>query len=122
MPILPPAGDSGETRRDAALNLLADRRPVLVRDIRRAAVRLALTGDTFTADDLRAAVDIPDGINPVVVGSAVRALAVAKIIRKDGSRNSKRKRAHARPNAVWTLADRAAAVAWLAANPPLAAT
>jgi len=122
MSILPPAGDSGETRRDAALNLLADRRPVLVRDIRRAAVRLALTGDTFTADDLRAAVDIPDGINPVVVGSAVRALAVAKIIRKDGSRNSKRKRAHARPNAVWTLADRAAAVAWLAANPPLATT
>ena len=62
----------------------------------------------------------PPGINPVVVGSAVRALAVAKIIRKDGSQNSKRKQAHARPNAVWKLADRAA-VAWLAANPPMPA-
>jgi hypothetical protein len=117
MPIIPPFGDSGEALRDAALELLATRRPALVRDIQRAAVRLAHTAETFTADDLRARVVIPAGINPVVVGAALRALAVAGVIRKDGTRNSTRKLAHARPNAVWTLADSTKAAAWLAANP-----
>lgn len=122
MLILPPTGDSGETRRDAALLLLAACRLALVRDIQRAAVRLALTAETFTADDLRAAVDIPPGVNPKVVGAAVRALAGADIIRKAGTKNSTRKEAHARPNAVWKLADRVKATAWLAVNPPIPVT
>lgn len=121
MTILPPIGNAGdgEVRRDAALNLLRQRRAALVRDLTRAAVRLALTGDDITADDVRAVVPIPEGIKPVVVGAAMRDLADTGIIRRVGYRNSQRPEAHARPLSVWRLADAAAAHAWLAAHPPL---
>lgn len=117
------AAPTGADLRDRALNLLAARRPALVRDIQRAAVRLALDPGRadLTADDLRAAVPIPAGIRPHVVGTAVRALAVAGILRHDGYRLSTRPVAHCRPVTVWTLADRAAALAWLAAHPPITA-
>ena len=119
MSILSPRGDTGEARRDAALTVLAARRPALIRDIQRAAVRLALDAGTLTADDLRARVPIPAGIRPAVVGSAVRMLAVAGILAHTGYQRSVRPVAHARPLTVWRLADAARAAAWLAAHPPL---
>jgi hypothetical protein len=114
-------GGEGEARRDAALNLLRVHRAALVRDLARAAVRLALASDDITADDVRAAVPIPPGIRPVVVGAAMRDLADAGILRRVGYRPSVRPAAHARPLSVWRLADAAAALAWLAAHPPIPA-
>jgi len=108
-----------EARRDAALNRLRVHRAAIIRDLTRAAVRLALERDEITADEVRAVVPIPPCIRPVVVGAAIRDLADAGIIRRVGYRNSKRPAAHARPLAVWRLADAAAALAWLAAHPPL---
>lgn len=116
-----PHPPSGGQLRDAALAALAARRPALVRDIQRAAVRLALDRGELTADDLRAAVTIPPGIRPVVVGAAVRMLAVAGILVHAGYRKSLRPVAHRRPLAVWRLADAARAAAWLADHPPLPA-
>lgn len=120
LPSIDKDGD-GETLRDAALYLLRQRRAALVRDLARAAVRLALTGDDITADDVRAVVPIPNGIRPVVVGAAMRDLADAGIIQRVGYRPSARAVAHARPLSVWRLADAAAAHAWLATHPPLPA-
>jgi hypothetical protein len=120
MTTLPPIGnsDNGEARRDAALNLLRVHRAAIIRDLTRAAARLALERHEITADEVRAVVPIPPGIKPVVVGAVFRDLADAGIIRRIGYRNSKRPAAHARPLAVWRLADAAAAHAWLAAYPP----
>jgi hypothetical protein len=108
----------GEACRDAALNLLRVHRAAIIRDLTRAAVRLALERGEITADDVRAVAPIPPGIRPVVVGAAIRDLADAGIIHRVGYRNSTRPAAHARPLAVWRLADAAAALAWLAAHPP----
>lgn len=111
--------DTGEGRRDAALAALTARRPKLVRDLQRAAVRLALRHWEVTADDLRAVVPIPDGVRPAVVGAAVRGLASAGVLVRVGYRNSKRPAAHARPVAVWRVADVAAADAWLVTHPAI---
>jgi hypothetical protein len=120
MAILPPIDNAGEgeARRDAALNLLRAHRADLVRDLTRAAVRLALERHEITADDVRAVVPIPPGIKPVVVGAVFRDLADAGIIRRVGFRNSTRPAAHARPLSLWRLADADAALAWLDAHPP----
>jgi len=117
MDIVPTDRRDGEARRDAALHLLRIHRAAVVRDLTRAALRLALERGTLTADDVRAVVAIPPGVRPVVVGAAVRYLAEAGIIRRIGYRPSTRAAAHARPLAVWTLADAGAARDWLAAHP-----
>lgn len=119
MTTLPDPGPSGESRRDAALALLRAHRAALVRDLTRATVRLAVDRNTVTADDVRAVVPIPPGIRPVVVGAALRDVALSGIVRRIGYRPSTRPAAHARPLAVWQLADRDAALAWLAAHPPI---
>lgn len=117
MHILPDPTPDGEALRDAALALLAAHRADLVRDLQRAALVLAIARDTITADDIRAAVPIPPGVRPVVVGAALRPLAVAGYLRRVGYRASARPVAHARPLAVWALADDAGAAAWLTAHP-----
>jgi molybdopterin biosynthesis enzyme len=119
MSILPDPPPEGESLRDAALALLRVHRAALVRDLTRAAVRLALERGTITADDVRSVVPIPPGIRPVVVGVALRDAADAGILRRIGYRPSTRPVAHARPLTVWRLTDPAAAVAWLDAHPPI---
>jgi hypothetical protein len=118
IPLIDNTGE-GEARRDAALNLLRVHRAAIVRDLTRAAVRLALELGEVTADELRAKVTIPPGIRPVVVGAVFRDLADAGILCRVGYRNSKRAAAHARPVSIWRLVDSEAALAWLAAHPPL---
>lgn len=111
---------SGEALRDAALTLLRARRASIIRDLTRAAIRIALDQGTVTADDVRAVVPIPAGIRPAVVGAAMRDAADAGAIEHTGTyRRSTRPVAHARPLPIWRLADPAAAVAWLATNPPI---
>lgn len=122
MTMIPGPADSGETRRDDALARLRRHRAALVRDLARATVRIALDRGVLTADDLRDAVPIPDGIRPVVVGAAMQAVADAGLISCIDYRRSRRPVAHARPVRVWQLADRAAALAWLAARPPIVIT
>jgi hypothetical protein len=109
----------GERCRDAALQLLAERRALYVRHGRRALLLRLLAAGIATADDVRAAVELPGGISPRCYGAVPTPLADAGLIRPAGYRPSERPEAHARPVTVWQLADRAGALAWLAAHPDL---
>lgn len=109
----------GERCRDAALTLLAERRSAVVRAGQRALLLQLLAAGTATADDVRDAVPLPPGIGPRCYGAVPLPLADAGIIAHAGYTPTRRPEAHARPVAIWTLADRAAALAWLAAHSPL---
>jgi hypothetical protein len=109
----------GERRRAAALAALAERRAALVRRAQRALLRQLLDTGEATADDVRAAVPLPDGIGPRCYGAVPLPLADAGIIRHAGYRPTRRPAGHARPIAVWALADRDAARAWLSTHPEL---
>lgn len=111
--------DEGERRRDAALSLLAERRAVVVRAGQRALLLQLLDTGMATADDVRTVVPLPPGIGPRCYGAVPTPLAEAGIIRAAGYQRTARPLAHARPVTVWALADRAAALGWLAAHPPL---
>ncbi len=115
----PPANvqAEGERRRDAALAVLTATRPAVVRRLQRAAVLIALDLGVVTADDVRDVVPIPEGINPKVNGAALNTLAELGILRGRDYIRSRRPVAHARPLRVWHLADRLAALTWLAAHP-----
>lgn len=107
----------GAAWRDAAHALLTDRRAVYVRRGQRALLTALLATGTATADDVRDAVDLPPGIDPVCLGAVPGALARAGIIRRVGYVPTCRPDAHARPVSVWALADREAAERWLADHP-----
>ena len=110
----------GERRRDEALAILRAHRAALIRELQAAALRVALERGEVCADDVRALVTIPAGINPKVNGAALRELADAGILSNTGTyRRSCRPQAHARVNPVWALADAAGASAWFAAHSPL---
>jgi len=109
----------GEARKRAAHRLLEAHRERLVRAARRAILRHLLDHGTATADDVRAAVPLPPGIDPTCFGPVPGLLAKARIIRAVGFQKTARAVANARQNRVWALVDDAAAVAWLAANPEL---
>lgn len=111
------ATTTGERRKSAAMTLLEGRRELYVLRGRRALLcRLLDTGEA-TADDVRNAVELSAGIAPVCLGAVPRTLARAGIIERVGFVSSARPDAHARPVSIWALADRAAALAWLAAHP-----
>jgi hypothetical protein len=109
----------GEALKLAAHALLAARREVYVRRGRRALLLRLLAAGTATADDVRDAVELPPGINPKLFGAVPGLLAAAGIIEAVGYTRTARKEGHARPVLRWRLADRAAALAWLGANPDL---
>ncbi len=108
---------NGTASRDAAIELLEQRRQVYVNRGRRALLLRLLTGETATADDVRAVVELPDAIDPVCLGAVPRALARAGIIRRAGFAPTNRPDAHARPVSIWALVDRGAALEWLQSNP-----
>lgn len=108
---------AGEARKLDALAMLADRREAVVRRAQRALLAALLEAGSATVDDVRAAVELPAGVGPKCFGGAPGALARAGIIRADGFAKTCRPTAHARPVTVWQLADRAAAVRWLADHP-----
>lgn len=111
-----PARD-GAARRDDALGMLAAQRTLYVLRGRRALLAALLAHGEATADDVRAAVELPPGISPKLFGAVATPLAKAGIIEQAGYALTARPEAHARPVAVWRLADRAAAERWLAAHP-----
>ena len=112
-------GDEGERRRDAAHALLAAHRAVYVRRGRRALLEQLLLSGTASADDVRALVRLPDGIDPRCLGPVPGPLRRARIIRRADYMPSHRPERHASIIAVWQLADRAAACDWLGAHPDL---
>jgi hypothetical protein len=108
----------GERRRDDALELFVRWRKLAVLRGRRALLRVMLWGDgRATADDVRAAVRLPEEINPKCFGAVPIALAKAGIIECCGMITSCRPEAHARPVKVWRLVDQQAALAWLGSHP-----
>lgn len=109
----------GVRRRDAAHDLQHVHRDCLIRRGQRVLLLTLLDRGTATADDVRAGIDLPDGIDPVCLGAVPTALARAGIIRRAGYVETTRPVAHARPVSVWVIADHAAAVAWLDSYPDL---
>ena len=109
----------GETRKADALATLVERRAVYVRRGQRALLTALLAGGSATADDVRDAVDLPRGIDPVCLGAVPTALARARIIYRDGYAPTSRPTAHARPVSLWRLSDRNKALRWLADHPEL---
>jgi hypothetical protein len=103
----------GERRRDAAHALLLARRAALVRCVQRALLRHLLDHGEDMIDPVRAAVPIPPGTDPRLVGAAVRDLALAGVIHSVGRRRSHRPEAHGRQVDLWAVADPAAAREWL---------
>jgi hypothetical protein len=93
---------------------LEARREVYVRRGRRAMLEVLLRKGTATADDIRAAVELPPEIDARCLGACPGALAYAKIIRAAGFVRSARPERHACWLQVWELVDRQAAVQWLA--------
>lgn len=116
----PTAGlDEGLRRRDRALDRLGARRPALVRRIQREYLTILLRRGPTTTDPVRAAVPIPDGCDPRLVGAAVHQLARLGIIRGVGWSRSVRPEAHGRDIRIWAITDRAGAISWLADHPEL---
>jgi hypothetical protein len=110
----------GESRKDAAHALLEARRDVLIRRARRALLMRLLDAGTATADDVAERIGPTDpSIDPRWLGTVPGPLAIARIIRRADYTKSARPIRHASVIAVWELADRAAAIAWLARNPDL---
>ena len=107
----------GERRKLSAMAMLEARREVYILRGRRALLAKVLDTDTATADDVRAAVELPDGLNPNCFGAVPGLLARAGIIGLETLRLSARPARHAGINRVWILRDRVAAMAWLADHP-----
>lgn len=118
-PTDPTAGlREGERRKGAALDLLRARREVFVRRGQRAMLAVLLDGSpTATADDVRAAVELPPDLDARLLGAVPRSLAFAGIVRRCDFQKSCRPERHASFVGVWELADRQAALDWLARNP-----
>ncbi|NLF07621.1 MAG: hypothetical protein GX594_06535 [Pirellulaceae bacterium] len=112
----------GERLKVDALTLLEARREVYVRRGRRAMLQTMLNGNgTATADDVRAAVELPPGMDPRCFGSVPGPLARAEIIRRAGFAKSARRERHASYILLWELADTDKAIRWLREHPELLA-
>jgi hypothetical protein len=110
----------GERLKNEALCLLEDYRQDYIRRARRALLERLLASGTATADHVVESLEpVPDGIDPRFRGAVPKDLVRAGIIRRSGFIASTRPARHASIQTVWELADRAAALAWLADNPDL---
>jgi hypothetical protein len=110
----------GEQRKADALDRLEARRDSLIRRARRALLTHLLDAGTATADDVADSIGPGDpDIDPRWLGTVPGPLADAGIIRRAGFVTSARPSRHASIISTWELADRAAALAWLARNPEL---
>jgi hypothetical protein len=114
-------GECGRTEgeRDKAdrLALLEERRAVFVNRGRRALLARLLSAGTATADDVRASVVLPEGIDPRCFGTVPGPLAKAGIIGLDGYTKTARPERHASVTGLWRLADPQAARLWLDEHP-----
>jgi hypothetical protein len=112
--------EEGKRRKDAAHLRLEALRDVYIRRARRALLLRLLEVGVATADDVAERIGPTDAsIDPRWLGTVPGLLAIARIIRRVGYTKSARPIRHASVIAVWELADRAAALAWLARHPDL---
>ncbi len=118
----PGNGREGERRKQDVLASFGTRGETIVERGRRVLLLRLLESPTATADDVRQALDLPEGLDARCLGAVPIGLARAGIIRAAGYVRSTRPERHASPIQLWTLADRAAAMTWLAAHPETAAT
>jgi hypothetical protein len=70
-----------------------------------------------STDPLRELVPIPPGIDPRVVGAAVRELSERGLIQSIGRRKFRRPAAHARKIDLWVITDADAGGLWLLTHP-----
>lgn len=108
---------TGSERKAEAHAFLEERRDIHIRRARRAFLEHAIEYGFVTADDVRDAIELPDGLDPKLLGPVPTPFAQAGIVERVGYRNSIREASHARPISVWKLRDRAAAERWLRDNP-----
>jgi hypothetical protein len=104
----------GERRKQDAFATLTANREAVIRRAQRALLTVLLETGSATADDVRKLVELPLGIGPKCFGAVPLPLARAGIIFRDGYTPTSRPTAHARPLSIWRLADREAALRWLA--------
>jgi hypothetical protein len=107
----------GEARKAAALDAHEARRAAYLLRGRRALLLAALSRGWATADDVRAAVELPAGERPVYLGAVPGPLVRAGIIAADGTDTTTRAVAHARPLTRWRLVNPDGALAWLDDHP-----
>ncbi len=109
----------GERRKAEQLANLEARRNLIVNRGRRALLLKLLAAGTATADHVRAAVDVPDGVDPRCLGSVPGMLARAGVIRRCGFNKSGRPERHASYIAVWELLNPDLARLWLTSHPDI---
>lgn len=120
MKTTPPNGTKeGERLKEAAFRLFERHRQALLRLARRAFLLALASRGEATADDVAAAVTIPEGIDPRLLGCVPSDFARQGIIERIGFEKSRRRTRHASILSVWRLANRAAAELWLRVNPPI---
>jgi hypothetical protein len=117
MDILHCPSPDGEAPKRFALDLLENRREEIVGRARRALLSYLLEHGAGTIDRVRELVPVPPSINPKLFGAVPGPLALSGIIRPAGFTKTTRTAGHARPVTIWELADRAAALKWLATHP-----
>jgi hypothetical protein len=109
----------GEQLKEAAFRLFERHRRALLRFARRTFIATLATRGEATADDVAAAVTIPAGIDPRLLGCVPSDFARQGIVERIGFQKSRRRSRHASHLSVWRLANRAAAELWLRLNPPI---
>ena len=109
----------GEHRRDAALDLLRERRAAIVRRGCRLLAAELLKRDKATMDDIAEELETPPDIDRRVVGAIPSTLVRAGVAVLTGYVRSTRPERHASVIAVWQLVDRDAAEQWLQKHPEL---
>ncbi len=110
---------AAEDAKQAALDLLAEKRAAIVRHGQRLLLHRVMTHDTASIDDVRGQIELPLKVNPKCLGAVPGTLAKAGILQRTGYRPTDRPEAHARPVSVWQLKDRQAAEKWLREHPEL---
>lgn len=109
--------DTGEARKKAAHELLERHRAELLLRARHALLGLLLQHGEATADDVRAVVPLPKGVNATAFGAVPGPLQKAGIIKRTGWAPSVRPDSHARPVSVWQIVSSAKALEWLQTHP-----
>lgn len=86
----------------------------------RLAVEWFLEGRSFTSDEVKRSMPKPPpSVKWLFLGSVFKNLVEHNVCRVVGHVRSAEPRNHGRHLPLWALADRAAAVAWLEAHPPV---
>ena len=110
----------GERRKADAHDRLAAPRDRLIRRARRALIIRLLDVGIATADDVADGIGPGDpDIDPRWLGTVPGPLATAGVIRRIDYAQSSRPSRHASVIGVWELADRDAALTWLAEHPEM---